>query len=109
MGSMYKQGMSSNLENLREDISSLADELKSVLSDNGQQITSSVNQRVEKIREDIDDVISEGAWSAGRELMRDWGVNDFGTTIQNTVRERPFTALAIAAGLGAVVASQLRR
>ncbi len=108
MGSMYKKAFGSNLENLREDVSSLADELTNLLGDRSDVATSDVKQRVQRIRDDIEGVISDTS-SKGRELMQQANLDGITESIENTIRERPFTMMAIAAGLGMVVASQLRR
>ncbi len=108
MGSMYKKAFGSNLENLREDVSSLADELTNLLGDRSDVATNDVKQRVQRIREDIEGVISDTS-SKGRELMQQANLDGITESIENTIRERPFTMMAIAAGLGMVVASQLRR
>lgn len=108
MGSMYKKAFGSNLENLREDVSSLADELTNLLGDRSDVATSDVKQRVQRIRDDIEGVISDTS-SKGRELMQQANLEGITESIENTIRERPFTMMAIAAGLGMVVASQLRR
>jgi ElaB/YqjD/DUF883 family membrane-anchored ribosome-binding protein len=108
MGSMYRKGFGSNLENLRQDVGSLADELSTLLSDKSDMASSDVKQRVQKIREDIEGVMTETT-SKGRELIEQANLDGLTDSISNTVRERPFTMLAIAAGLGMVVASQMRR
>ncbi len=108
MGSTYKRGMSGSLENLRDDVGNLADELTSLLADKSDVATSDVKQRVQRLRNDIEDVISETS-SKGRELMQQANLDGITESISSTVRERPFTMLAIAAGLGMVMASQLRR
>jgi hypothetical protein len=52
-------------------------------------------------------VISQTAGKS-RALARE-GFDGLGQMIEDSVQERPFMMLAIAAGLGAIVASQLRR
>ena len=89
-------------------MSSLADQLTGLLSDKGDDIAGDVKQRVQRIRDDIEEGISQAS-AKGREPAREAHREGLGKTIENSVRESPFTMLAIAAGLGAVVASLLRR
>jgi ElaB/YqjD/DUF883 family membrane-anchored ribosome-binding protein len=108
MGSKHRKEIAKDLESLRRDVSSLADQLTGLLSDKGDDIAGDVKQRVQRIRDDIEEGISQAS-AKGRELAREAHLEGLGKTIENSVRERPFTMLAIAAGLGAVVASLLRR
>lgn len=107
MGSHAKQ-ISEELESLRDNVNALADELTGLLSDKGDQLTGEVRQRVQQIRDGFNDTVAQTA-SKGRELAQTVNLEGWSETIENTVRERPFMMLAIAAGLGAVVANQLRR
>jgi ElaB/YqjD/DUF883 family membrane-anchored ribosome-binding protein len=107
MGSHEKQ-ISEELDALRENVSALANELTGLLSDKGDEITGDVKMRVQRIRDDFNETISQTA-AKGRELTQSANLEGLGETLENAIRERPFTMMAIAAGLGAVVASQLRR
>ena len=103
MGTSYKKEIRNDLDTLRQDVSSLADHLTGFLTDKGDEVAGSAKQSVQN----IGDALSETA-AKSRSLARD-GFDGFSEIIENSVRERPFTMLAIAAGLGAVVAAQLRR
>ncbi len=103
MGTSYKKELRNDLDALRQDVSSLADHLTGFLTDKGDEVAGSAKQSVQN----IGDALSETA-AKSRSLARD-GFDGFGEIIENSVRERPFTMLAIAAGLGAIVAAQLRR
>jgi ElaB/YqjD/DUF883 family membrane-anchored ribosome-binding protein len=108
MGSKYRKEIANDLESLRHDVSSLADQLTRLLSDKGDDIVGDVKQRVQKIRDNMEEGISQTS-AKGRKLAREAHLDGLGKTIENSVRERPFTMLAIAEGLGAVVATLLRR
>ncbi len=108
MGSKHSSGLQDDLQNLRDDVSSLANRLTGLLSDTGEDIGDDVKKRIQKISENIDDAISQ-ANSKGRDVVRRAGLDGVGETIESSVREHPFTTLAIAIGVGALVGSQLRR
>jgi ElaB/YqjD/DUF883 family membrane-anchored ribosome-binding protein len=102
MGS-YKKDIKNDLETLRQDVSNLAEHLTGFLSDRSEEVAGDVKQSVQGFGQ----AISQSA-DKSRALARD-GLNGLGEIIENSVRERPYTMLAIAASLGAIVASQLRR
>jgi ElaB/YqjD/DUF883 family membrane-anchored ribosome-binding protein len=107
MGSKSGKEIAKDLDTLRQDVSALADHLSGFLSDKGEEAMGDVKQGVQRIRENAADVISQTAGKS-RALARE-GFDGLGQMIEDSVQERPFMMLAIAAGLGAIVASQLRR
>ncbi len=118
MGSKNGKEIIKDLDTLRQDVSALADHLSGFLSDKGeevmgdvkhkgQEVMGDVKQGFQKIRENAADAMSQTAGKS-RALARD-GFDGLGQIIEDTMQERPFMMLAIAAGLGAVLASQLRR
>jgi ElaB/YqjD/DUF883 family membrane-anchored ribosome-binding protein len=102
MGS-YRKEIRSDLDTLRQDVSNLADHLTGFLSDKSDEAAGNAKQSVQNIGE----VISQTAGKS-RALARE-GLDGLGEMLENSVRERPFVMLMIAAGLGAFVATQLRR
>jgi ElaB/YqjD/DUF883 family membrane-anchored ribosome-binding protein len=106
MGS-YKKEIRNDLDTLRQDVSNLADHLTGFLSDKGDDVASDMKQSVQKIREDIEEAISQTAGKS-QAFARE-GIDGLGEIIESSVREHPFTMLAIAAGLGAIMSAQLRR
>ena len=107
MGSKSGKEIAKDLDALRQDVSALADHLSGFLSDKGEEVTGDVKQGIQKIRENAGDVISQTA-DKSRALARE-GFDGLGQMIEDSVQERPFMMLAIAASLGAILASQLRR
>jgi ElaB/YqjD/DUF883 family membrane-anchored ribosome-binding protein len=107
MGSKSGKEIAKGLDTLRQDVSALADHLSGFLSDKGEEAMGDAKQGVQRIRENAGDVISQTAGKS-RALARE-GFDGLGQMIEDSVQERPFMMLAIAAGLGAIVASQLRR
>lgn len=108
MGSKRSSGLQDDLQNLRDDVSNLANQLTGMFGDTGDQISTEMKARIQKISDNIDDAISQAS-SKGRDIVRQTGLDGVGETIETQVREHPFTTLAIALGVGAIVGSQLRR
>lgn len=107
MGTKYKKEIASDLDTLRQDVSTLADHLTGMLSDRGEEVADDVKQSVQKVRDNIGEVISQTTGKS-RALARE-GFDGLGQIIEDSVRERPFMMLAIAAGIGAIIAAQVRR
>lgn len=95
---------------VREDMAKLADHVTSLLGDKSDDVVGDVKERVSRLREAIDAAISDAS-ASGRAVVEDakGNLKDFGDTIEDSLRERPFTMLALAIGLGFVVGSTLRR
>ena len=95
---------------LRDDVGNLADQVTALLSDKGDDVINEVKERVDRLRENIDGAITE-AGAKGRMAIEGAkeNLNDFGETLEDSIRERPFTVLAIALGVGVIVGSTLRR
>ncbi len=102
MGSADKTDIGTTLEVLRSDVGDLAEELTSLLTEKSNGGSSDLKQRVQQIRDDMDVLFSE----ASRKLIEQARVEGLIDSIGSTVRERPFAMMAVAAGLGAVIASQ---
>jgi ElaB/YqjD/DUF883 family membrane-anchored ribosome-binding protein len=107
MGTKSGKELAKDLDTLRQDVSALADHLSGFLSDKGEEVAGDVKQGMQKIRENVGEVISQTA-SKSRALTRD-GFDGIGQMIEDSVQERPFMMLAIAAGLGAILAARLSR
>jgi ElaB/YqjD/DUF883 family membrane-anchored ribosome-binding protein len=99
-----------DLYSVREDVAKLADHVTELLGDKSDDVINDVKQRVSRLRESIDAAISE-AGAGGRSAVREAtdGLKDIGDTLEDSMRERPFTMLAIALGLGVVLGTTLRR
>jgi ElaB/YqjD/DUF883 family membrane-anchored ribosome-binding protein len=99
-----------DLYSVREDVAKLADHMAELLNDKGDDVVQDMKQRVSRLRESIDATISE-VGAGGRSVVRGAKDNlqDFTDTLEDSVRDRPFTMLALAIGLGVVVGTTLRR
>jgi ElaB/YqjD/DUF883 family membrane-anchored ribosome-binding protein len=101
-------GLQDELRNLRDDLSDLASRMSGMGSEAGGEMAEDIKKRMQKLGDDIDGAISQ-AKSAGREVVRQAGLEEVGDTVESTIRQHPFATLAIAIGVGALVGSQLRR
>ena len=99
-----------DLYSVREDVAKLADHVTELLGDKGDDVINDVKQQIGRLRESIDATISE-VGAGGRTAVRDAKENlrEFSDTLEDSVRERPFTMLALAIGLGVVLGTTLRR
>jgi ElaB/YqjD/DUF883 family membrane-anchored ribosome-binding protein len=107
MGTKSGKELAKDLDTLRQDVSALADHLSGFLSDKSEEVAGDVKQGAQKIRENAGEVISQTA-SKSRALARD-GFDGIGQMIEDSIQERPFMMLAIAAGVGAILAARLSR
>jgi|SRR5579872_1731324 len=85
-----------DLESLREDIARLAQRL-------GMIVTSRGNHAWNRAKANVEDVLTDAekkARKAGNELT---------DTINESIQERPYTTLAIAAGIGFLACAMWRR
>ncbi len=99
-----------DLEALRDDVGHLAQQVADLVSTTSSDTLSEAKAQIFRIRDHIDDLIT-GANTKGREAadaMRD--VTDNVTNaVEESLQTRPFTTLALAAGLGFVLGAIWRR
>jgi ElaB/YqjD/DUF883 family membrane-anchored ribosome-binding protein len=88
----------------------LATRLSSALGETSGDVADEMKKQMQKISDNIDEAISQ-TQSTGREVAKQAkaGFDNVGETVENSIREHPYTTLAIAIGVGALVGSQLRR
>jgi ElaB/YqjD/DUF883 family membrane-anchored ribosome-binding protein len=104
------EDVQSDLYALREDVGKLAEQMTRLVSDKGDDVLSDVKQRVSQIRSSIDEAISEvGARGRAAVSEAKESVDAVSETLEESVRERPFTMLALAVGIGIVLGSIWRR
>lgn len=100
----------SDLYALRDDVSNLADQVTTLLSDKGEDVVTDLKERITRIRENIDGTIT-GVSERGRAAVREAkeSVDGFTETVEESIRERPLTMLAVALGLGVLFGRSMRR
>ena len=96
-----------DLQALREDLGTLAEEVTGLMSSTGSEALDDVKDRIRRIRSGLDEVVAD-AGERGREMLRDTseGVSD---VIEQSIKERPLATLAMAVGLGFILGATWRR
>jgi ElaB/YqjD/DUF883 family membrane-anchored ribosome-binding protein len=95
--------ISDDLQRLRADVVRLAEDV-------GSSLTTTSNDQIRRIKDNIEGIISD-VGEKGREAteaVRDV-THDLTETVEESVRARPLTALAIAIGVGVLFGMTLRR
>jgi ElaB/YqjD/DUF883 family membrane-anchored ribosome-binding protein len=98
------------LQRLRADIVRLAEDVGSSLTVTGDDALSEVKTQIRQIKDSMDAIISD-VGEKGREAteaVRDV-THDFAETVEESVRARPLTTIAIAIGVGILFGMTLRR
>jgi len=99
-----------DLQNLRDDIANLTDQVGSAVSHTSDDAMVEAKAQLRRIKDNIDGIIS-GAGEKSREAgeaMRDVTEN-FAEAVDESLRVRPLTTLALAVGLGFVFGAAWRR
>ncbi len=96
-----------DLRTLREDLSALAEQVTGLAQESSEETLSELKDRVSRIRDHVDEFVST-AGTRGRDAIRD-ATEDLNEAVQTSVREHPFTILAIAAGIGFIFGATWRR
>ena len=96
-----------DLRALREDLGALAQEVTDLMSSSGNQALDDVKDRIRRIRSTLDEVMSE-AGVRGRDTLHGVGEN-LSSAVEESIKERPLTTLALALGLGFVLGATWRK
>ncbi len=104
------QNLKKDLQNLRDDLSELSKQVEGVANGAGAEMIDDVKARLANFGSSVDELIGS-AGARGREAVD--AVSEMGGSVvdnvEDAIRERPLTALAIAVGLGFVLSSTMRR
>ena len=110
MSSMNVKNLKKDLQSLRDDLSHLSKQVEGLATDAGAEMLDDVKARLQNFGSSVDELIA-GAGARGREAVD--AVGEVGgnvvENVEDAVREHPLTTLAIAAGLGFILASTMRR
>jgi ElaB/YqjD/DUF883 family membrane-anchored ribosome-binding protein len=96
-----------DLRTLRDDLSTLADQVTSLAQETSEETLTEIKDRVSRIRDNVDDFVST-AQTRGRDALRDV-TEDVNDAVQGSLRDHPFTILAIAASIGFIFGATWRR
>lgn len=108
--SLNVKNLKKDLQSLREDMLELSKQVEGLASDTGGEMLNDVKANLARFGETVDDLLAN-AGTRGREAVD--AVGEMGSNaiddVEDAVREHPFTALAIAVGVGFVLSSTMRR
>jgi ElaB/YqjD/DUF883 family membrane-anchored ribosome-binding protein len=96
-----------DLRVLREDLGALAEEVAGLMSTTGNETLDKVKDRIRHIRSSLDTVMSD-AGTRSRDMLREAG-DTVSDAIEESIRERPLTTLALAVGLGFIMGATWRK
>jgi ElaB/YqjD/DUF883 family membrane-anchored ribosome-binding protein len=99
------QDVQHDLRALREDLSTLAQDVTNLMSSTGNQTLDDIKDRIRGIRSALDEVISE---AGVRDTLRDVKDN-LSSAVEDSIKERPLTTIAIALGLGFLIGATWRK
>jgi ElaB/YqjD/DUF883 family membrane-anchored ribosome-binding protein len=96
-----------DLQTLRDDIARLAGQVSDILSNRG---NAAWQQAKSNLKSGLDDAVStaQGTGHEAVDALREVSDN-FGAAINDSLKERPYTTLAIAAGIGFLFGMTWRR
>jgi len=99
-----------DLQNLREDIAHLADQVGTSLGESGEDALGEAKAQLRRIKDNVDAIISEAGEKGreAREAVRDVTEN-FSDALEESLQSRPLTTLALAIGVGFVFGAAWRR
>jgi ElaB/YqjD/DUF883 family membrane-anchored ribosome-binding protein len=92
-----------DLQSLRDDVSHLADQISGELTEGGSKALDQARERIDHIRQTVNDVISEKSREASG------ATNDIVETVEDALRNRPLTTLAVVLGIGFLFATSWRK
>jgi len=99
-----------DLQALREDIAHLADQVGDSVAETSDTALNEAKAQLRRIKDNVDAMIS-GAGEKGREAseaVRDV-TDNFAEAVEESLRSRPLTTLAMAVGIGFVFGAVWRR
>jgi ElaB/YqjD/DUF883 family membrane-anchored ribosome-binding protein len=97
----------SDLQELRDDLSRLAEQVTELVSDGGSEALGDVKKRIQRIRAGLEDVVTEKSHEAADAVFE--MTDTLGESIEEAIRTRPMTVLAVAIGVGFLFGSTWRR
>jgi ElaB/YqjD/DUF883 family membrane-anchored ribosome-binding protein len=92
-----------DFQTLRDDLGTLAEEVTTLIGKTGDRALEDVKDRIGRVRANLEDVVGDAS-DRGRDALR-----DVSERVEEHIRERPMTVIALAVGLGFVFGATWRR
>jgi ElaB/YqjD/DUF883 family membrane-anchored ribosome-binding protein len=99
----FTKNASATVESLQEDFSAMRDDVGKLSQQVVDLLSAKGNAAYKKAKKNFDDTTGDAA-DAVREVR-----DSFAGAVEESVQERPFTTLALAAGIGFVMGAMWRR
>jgi ElaB/YqjD/DUF883 family membrane-anchored ribosome-binding protein len=96
-----------DLQSLKDDVTRLAGQLSTALASSGEDAFGGVRERFRRVRDNVADAASD-AGERGRDAVSEFA-DTIGSTVEDNVRARPFSTVALALGLGFLFGALWRR
>ena len=96
-----------DLQNLRDDVARLAEQVTTLLSATGDEALGEVRERIHRIRESMQEAVTD-AGERGRDAVLDV-TDNIGEALEQSLRAHPLTTIALAIGLGFLFGTAWRR
>jgi ElaB/YqjD/DUF883 family membrane-anchored ribosome-binding protein len=87
-----------DVQELRDDLSALTEQMSELVKDGGGEALADVKKRIQRIRDNLEDVVTDKGHDAAKAVVD--VTDDIGESLENALRTRPLTTLAIAVGIG---------
>lgn len=96
-----------DLQSLKDDVARLAGQLSNALAASGEDTFGGVRDRFRRVRDNVGDAVYE-AGERSRDAVTEFA-DTVGSTLEDNVKARPFSTLALALGLGFLFGALWRR
>lgn len=96
-----------DLQSLKDDVARLTGQLSSALSSASEDTFGGVRDRFRKVRDNVGDAVYD-AGERSRDAMTDFA-ETVGSTLEDNVKARPYSTVALALGLGFLFGALWRR
>lgn len=101
------EDIQNDLQQLRTDVTQLAQQMASLFSATGEEALDDVKSRVRRMKDGFESAVTD-AGERGREAFDEVSEN-IGETIETSLREHPLTTVALAVGFGFLFGTAWRR
>lgn len=101
------QDIQNDLQQLRSDVTQLAQQMASLFSATGGEALDQAKGRVRRMKDNVEGAMAD-AGERGREAF-DEVFENIGDSIETSLRQHPFTTVALAVGLGFLFGTAWRR
>jgi ElaB/YqjD/DUF883 family membrane-anchored ribosome-binding protein len=92
------EDIKSDVQELRDDLSALTEQMSELVKDGSGEALADVKRRIQRIRDNLEDVVTDKGHEAAKAVVE--VTDNVGESLENALRTRPLTTLAIAVGIG---------